>query len=380
MKKCVYCGTELEDFEKVCPRCKEYQEDHKSTADMYKDAYDEFYKDFYRKMEKGEKSCNAFETQDYHEVHERDTKKRAYKKRRPRRTKSSGCGSKIALLIFVIWMFQFGFIFLKNSDFIDRAEIMFNQTFSSLFQDSSVAIEEAIDYYNGSNGKEQSYQKAYDIFKKFTDDPRADYYRAEMLLYDRVVTGDSSAKNISKGKQLLKKAASENNPEALLYLGYFHMYGDFNFKKDIKKSIEYFERCAENAPKAYFYLGYIYDNYDKYNELKKGKDFYKALALENYKKGWSKDEPYCKSRVAYKFIYESKNNGKDYATGIQLFKESADAGVVYSMYHLGYIYYKGEVIEKDYEKARKLFNKVKLYTSDKETIKLVDKYLKDMEK
>ncbi len=375
MKKCVYCGTELEDFQKVCPRCKEYQEDHKSTADMYKDAYDEFYRDFYAKMEKGEQSCNAFETEDYHEVHEKKRKKhkkRVHKKKRPKQSKPKGCGTRIALVVVLIWILQFAFIFLKNKDFVGGIK--------ELFEDSKVTVEQAMDYYYGTNNKEQSFQKAYEILKEIKNDPKADYYMADILLYNRVITGESRANNIAEGKRFLKKAVSENDSQALLYLGYFHMNGDFNFKKDIKKSIQYFERCADRAPKAYFYLGYIYDNYDKYNELKKGKKFYKDLAFKNYEMGWAEDEPNCKSRIAYKFIYESKNKGTDYATGLQLFEESADAGVLFSMYHLGYIYYKGEVTGKDYEKARKYFKKVKLYTSDKETIRLVDKYLKDMEK
>ncbi len=65
MKKCVYCGKELEDFESVCPRCNENQTEHTTTKDMYQEAYDEFYNEFYKKMDHGNAYDDAFKTKSY---------------------------------------------------------------------------------------------------------------------------------------------------------------------------------------------------------------------------------------------------------------------------------------------------------------------------
>ncbi len=67
LKRCVYCGKELEDFEDVCPRCNENQEEHTTTEDLYQEAYDEFYKDFYKKIGEDSEFIDQFDMKDTQE-------------------------------------------------------------------------------------------------------------------------------------------------------------------------------------------------------------------------------------------------------------------------------------------------------------------------
>ncbi len=67
LKRCVYCGQELEDVEDVCPRCNENQEEHTTTEDLYQEAYDEFYQDFYKKIGKDSDFIDQFDMKDTQE-------------------------------------------------------------------------------------------------------------------------------------------------------------------------------------------------------------------------------------------------------------------------------------------------------------------------
>ncbi len=385
MKKCVYCGKELDDSTKRCPRCNEYQDDHKDPKDMYKEAYDEFYKNLYNKAEDKEEICNAFETDKYHRDHNSElkdnikdrlrAKKKSKRKNRKRNKSSKSSGSCLFKLLkwCFILVFILGFaLFFIEENFL-HGGIMTKSKWEPI-------CEEALDYYYGRNGVEQDFDKAYDILEGISAKKKAKYYMANLLLYNKVNNGDSEEDNILKGMEFLKESAKDEYYPAILDIGIYHMDGSFEFEKNITKSIANFEKACSIEPIAYYYLGYIYDRHKDYGLTAYSDEVYKMRAIENFKLGASEDEPLSKSQLAYKYIYETDLIGEDIEKGIKLFEESAADGIGFSNYYLGMMYYNGENVKKDYKKAAEYLKVAKDKYKGKDIEKKINDILKKIEK
>lgn len=73
------------------------------------------------------------------------------------------------------------------------------------------------------------------------------------------INGDGVQQNLTKGTQLLEKAAKAGNADAALTLGYFYAKGQNGVEKNVEKAQEYFLRAAKKGNKdAQYNVGLAY--------------------------------------------------------------------------------------------------------------------------
>ncbi len=376
MKKCVYCGKELDDSTKVCPRCKERQDEHKSTEDMYEDAYNEFYKNFYKKIENNDDVCNTFETEDYHDKHQKNKKskrrqeleERLQRKRNKRinQKKPRGCLSKLFIGIIIYILFQFGVIGIIGG-------YIFPEEYDKHSEEATVEFgsQEALDYYYGENGKEVDYQKAYELLDGRATTAEEKYIMADILLFNRVELDKTESEMEKLGAKYLQESAYDNYKFAILRVGLAHLDGLYGYEKDVPKAIDKLENAASEIPVAYYYLGYIYDNATEFEGIEPSSMGNEEQAIAYYEEGVEEGDPYCQTELAYKYIYDTEIVGEDIDKALELFEAASEQGDEYANYHLGLLYYEGEYVSKDFKKAvryLKLAREGALSEEDIETI------------
>ena len=103
--------------------------------------------------------------------------------------------------------------------------------------------QEAEEYYEGTNGREQSYEKAFVLYKKAADmgNPLAEYKLA--LCYWK---GHGVTESSRKAFKYAKKSAKKGNDRAQELLGFLYFSGD-GCKKSFKKAMRYYFRAADQG-------------------------------------------------------------------------------------------------------------------------------------
>lgn len=90
------------------------------------------------------------------------------------------------------------------------------------------------------------------------------------------INGTGVQKNVTKGIQLLEKAANELNSDAFYYLGKYYLNG-IGVSQDKSKGIEYYQKSSDlNNSQATFDLGCYYDDGYIWNNKKSFEYFQKA--------------------------------------------------------------------------------------------------------
>ena len=175
------------------------------------------------------------------------------------------------------------------------------------------------------------------------------YKEAHKLIYSK----ESMPDDYKKAEKLL--LSEFNNMLALYDLGKLYSMEESGIKDD-KKSFEYYEKALQGfiqiEPKSKKIKPYL--------QYQIGMMYFKGLgtpvnnqkAAEYFEKSAELGNQYAKRLLAFEHI-SGKNFEKDIDNGITLLPECADSGDTFSCYKLGKMYLKGEIVNRDLDKAEK---------------------------
>lgn len=202
--------------------------------------------------------------------------------------------------------------------------------------------------------KQTKYDEAIKWYTKSANS--GDNYSLEAIGHAYRMKGD-----LDKARDtFFKLAVEKKDPQGYYDLGVF--YSKNNKYKDLKKSKEYFLKCAElGDPDCYGSIAAGYENRKDYKN-----------AIKWYKRGFEAGGKRSTSRLAYMF-----NDLKEYDKSIYWYKRC-----YYELEHLGCAFNLGYVYEqtKDYDNALKWFLLVHNNNDSDGTLKVArvyEKYLKD---
>ena len=207
-------------------------------------------------------------------------------------------------------------------------------------------FEQAICYYEGKEGIQQCYTRAYALFLKAVEDGCVD---AQVYLGRMLCAGEGVEQNFEEGVKWLKHAVEAGNANAHLYLAILYLLGK-GVELDYSRSLELFKLAADkDKPEAHLFIGQIYLNgYGvsiDYNLAFK----YFTLASE-----------YANS-TAYLYIAEMYRYGLgrniDIIEAIKWYKQAAEQGDIDALSSLGDIYRYGEGVSIDLHQALDWYQK-----------------------
>lgn len=228
--------------------------------------------------------------------------------------------------------------------------------------------------YQNGNGVEKDYKKALLWIVKSSENEYApSYYQLGRMYYNAL----GVEKNIDLAFKWYKKGADEDFPAAQHALSFMYKNGE-GCEKNIVKAYYWIEKAAENDyDDAYFIVGKSYldgicfdADYEKaYTYLKKGYDAFDTDCIESlgdmYYKGLYVEKDISKAIELYNRSIECGNTDLYYKIGkvyeeedrkseaIISYELGGKLGDVKCIQRLGIIYYNGEGVKRDLDKAIK---------------------------
>lgn len=139
-----------------------------------------------------------------------------------------------------------------------------------------------------------------------------------------------------------------------LGLLYYNRFARSNRKKEFSESVRWCEKATRmDYPKAWYWLGVLYEQGEHVDEdLDKAYDCYLA-AYEGGERNEDLDE---RIPSIYYYLFVRAYNAGEEQKAFDLCRRGAGAGSVDCVYWLGWYYYWGKVVEKDYDKAKEYFD------------------------
>lgn len=201
-------------------------------------------------------------------------------------------------------------------------------------------------YYLGEE-THQNYNEAFSYFKKSA---KQNYAPAQNMLGIMYYNGYGVELNYNEAFTWFYKAANQGNDEAQYYLGMIYYNGDLIYNgeyiSDLKKAFYWLTKSANQ--------GNVYAK----EQLKKmycsgvGLKIYDEDIINMYRKvaEQGNDE-------ALHNLYNYFCNQDWYDDAISLLEKASDRGCIFAMNELGDIYYYGDIVNKNYDKAFKWYQK-----------------------
>ena len=201
-------------------------------------------------------------------------------------------------------------------------------------------------YYLGEETN-QNYNEAFSYFKKSA---KQNYAPAQNMLGIMYYNGYGVELNYNEAFTWFYKAANQGNDEAQYYLGMIYYNGDLIYNggyiSDFKKAFYWLTKSANQ--------GNVYAK----EQLKKmycsgvGLKIYDEDIINMYRKvaEQGNDE-------ALHNLYNYFCNQDWYDDAISLLKKATETGCIFAMNELGDIYYYGDIVDKNYDKAFKWYQK-----------------------
>lgn len=228
-------------------------------------------------------------------------------------------------------------------------------------------------YLSGA-GIKKDYQKALIWFGKSSESEYSPaYYQLGRMYYN----GYGVEKNLQFAFKWYKKAAEDNLPAAQHALSYMYKTGE-GCERNIVRAYYWVEKAAENDYEdAYYIVGKSYlegicfeINYEKaYHYLKKGYEAFDTDCIESladmYYSGLYVDKDVMKALDLYNKSIECGNTNIFFKVGkmyedenmideaIDLYDMGSKEGDLKCIQRLGIMYYNGELVKRDTEKAIK---------------------------
>ncbi len=235
------------------------------------------------------------------------------------------------------------------------------EIFKSSYENGDInAVNNMIDCYYYGYGTEQNYIEAYNIASK-EETPYSLY-----KLYKFYFEGKNVEKNIPLAIDYLKKAAEQNEINAMRTIAIYYLEGNY-INKDLSKGIDYLNRCSSlGSPFSSVSLAKIY-YYSLYG-IKKNYDLVLKYANLSLEQG-NIDAYYLLGN-----LYSEKDfKGYDFDKAISYYKEGSLKGNIdsFSNYSIYLSYNRGGGVKELFS----LFNKfkdslIKSYITDKTLYKI----------
>jgi TPR repeat protein len=176
--------------------------------------------------------------------------------------------------------------------------------------------------------------------KGFTD--------SQAVLGHKYLFGFQINKDISKGMELLKLAAANNNAYSNFLLAEQYLAGNSITTKDVSAGLIYMEKAEELGDHrakqrlAYFYKTGLYVE----------KDFVKSLELNIESADLGNEFATFNAGQAFEYGVGTE---VDYKKAIHYYQIAADMNIVMAMHNLGALYFNGHGTERDLDKAHQWY-------------------------
>jgi len=217
--------------------------------------------------------------------------------------------------------------------------------------------------------------EAYELGKKLDqasnqklDDP-ANNYALAMKYY----SGQGMIKDPFKASKLLLKAADQNYSKAQYQLGVMYKDG-VGFKKDFEKARQWFQKAADNglsdAKLAILKLPRDGDNQNSDNNNKTTSSQAdnsgtlnsqllnkKSASISSFLANAKNGDNNAQYEVGLRYLQGNDGYEHDVPQGINWLKKAAKNNNIEASAKLGMLYYKGQDVDKDYQRAAKWLSK-----------------------
>lgn len=181
-------------------------------------------------------------------------------------------------------------------------------------------------YWDGSNGAEQSYEKAIEYYEKAADQGNIDAIYSLGYCY---ATGTGIEKNVERAEQLLTYAVDNGSVIAAAKMGSFYYWGDF-FPEDRAKGYRYLKYAADNGDAhSMAVVGDIYlSGYGAYEGWGPAKD--EELGRQYIERACEKKDSYALFKAGTNYCGGYDGYPEDNVKGTQYLKEAAELGHNYA--------------------------------------------------
>jgi len=177
--------------------------------------------------------------------------------------------------------------------------------------------------------------------------------KAQVNLGLKYMNGEGVNKDLIQAAKLLRQAADQDNPSGAYNLGCIYMLGGEGITADQTESFRWFRKAADaNFPNSHNCLGSSYEHGS-------GTTLDYAKAIEEYTIGAQAGESRAKDNLGMMY-YNGRGVNKDIPTAFSFIKEAAEAGDGIAQYHYGLLYQNGEGTLKSIDNALKWFAKASI--------------------
>lgn len=164
----------------------------------------------------------------------------------------------------------------------------------------------------------------------------------------------------------MTRTAEEGNVDACLTLGYMYLYGENGVERDEKKAFRYYSMAAAQEDKiAVNNLGSLY-----YSGIGTEKNVNKAVEMFDKAARLGNGE----AAINLAFIYLTSSTNVSNQRIFELLQQAADTGNITAQYMVGYSYYRGFAVQKNYKKAFDLIKQAAV-SFDEAQYELAQRYI-----
>jgi TPR repeat protein len=203
----------------------------------------------------------------------------------------------------------------------------------------------AVDHLIGRNNRENSPQKAVQLFLKAAEIGSLEAKWNLGLIYK---DGIGVERNMEEARRWFEVAAGNGHPLAQYNLGLMYLIGSGG-ESDLSKSIEYFTMSAEAGnPDAAFGLGELYLIGDAVTKSEE-------KALNWFMVAAEAGHPRAQSNLGT-FYIEGIGVEKNEQEAFKWFNKAAQIGEPYGLYNLGFLYESGETMDRNLVEAFKCYS------------------------
>lgn len=203
-------------------------------------------------------------------------------------------------------------------------------------------LQQAENYYNGTNGVFMNREKAKELFKKAADMGNA---KAQKWMFATLV---ESGSDYPEAMKYLRMAAEQNDTEAITEMGQSYLNGWYGLKQDDEQALYWLRIAAKrDSPHALSLLGckLFLDNIDK------------GLGLQYIEKAADLGDGVSCGLISNEYS-EGVDIAKDLTKAVLYARKGADLGDAYSQYLYGICLMEGDAgVEKDDKLAFEYFMK-----------------------
>lgn len=198
-------------------------------------------------------------------------------------------------------------------------------------------------YWNGTNGVPQDYEKAVEYYIEAADLGNVDAIYSLGFCY---ATSTGIEYDAEKAEKLLAYAADNGNLNAAVKLGNYFYWGDY-LPQDYAKGYQYLKYAAEqgDANSMATVGNILLKGYGAYDGWGPARD--QELGKQYIEKACELNDPYGLFLAANNYRYGYDGFPEDLTYGTKLLRKAAEAGHIYGQFQYALACFNGEGVPKD---------------------------------